>query len=238
MSKIGIFAIGAVCVLWTMLAVLSVSAQAEIITLKNGSTLTGRITHQDENMTFLELSIGGEMTLDNDDIVSISDTEGNLNVVFTPMQRKTEPAVSTPAPDAIVVIRDTPTPTLTPLPTPTPTPLKLRPIKFRRVDKQEHRTLLARRYVYHIVVEEPIEDWETRLLLAKLMKLCLQDAKYADAIEIRLYGLDERGKTFDWPFATGVYAPEGDWEKADASIPRSQFLLKVVIQGEAEFYRM
>ncbi len=238
MRRIGILAIRAVCVLGIAVAALSASARAEIVTLKNGSTLTGRITHRDDNFTFLELSIGGEITLDNGDIVSISDTEGNLNVVFTPIPRKTEDTVSTPAPDAIVVIRDTPTPTMTPLPTPTPTPLKLRPIKFRRVDKQEHRTLLARRYVYHIVVEEPIEDWETRLLLAKLMKLCLQDAKYADAIEIRLYGLDERGKTFDWPFANGVYAPEGDWEKADASIPRSQFLLKVVIQGEAEFYRM
>lgn len=223
---------------YAVFILLAVSVRAEIITLKNGSTLTGRITHQDENFTFLELSIGGEITLNNVDIVSISDREGSLNVIFTPAQPKTAPAVATPAPDAIVVIRDTPTPTKTPRPTPTPTPLKLRPIKFRRVDKQEHRTLLARRYVYHIVVEESIQDWETRLLLAKLMKLCLQDAKYADAIEIRLYGLDERGKTFDWPFATGVYAPEGDWEKADASISRSQFLLRVVIQGEAEFYRM
>jgi len=221
---------------------LTASASAETVFLKNGRSLNGRITYKDSDQTRIELYMGGEMILKNEEIASIDTSQEKTENVKNQASGKPARPTATPAPDEIIVLdsvmKATPTPTPTATPRPTPTPLQLRPIKFRRVDKQEHRTLLARRFVYHIVVEEKIENWETRALLIQLMRMCLLDAKYADGIEVRLYGLDSKGKIYEWPFAVADYAPEGNWDKAQANIPKDRYLLKVKIQDEIEYYKL
>ena len=105
------------------------------------------------------------------------------------------------------------------------------------MDKQELRTLLARRFVYHIIIEEKVSAWEAKQMLIRLTDRYRAEEKWADAIEIRFYGLDPKGKRYGWPFAVADYAPEGDWSKAAASSPRSRFLLRLKINNHVEYLR-
>ena len=224
----------------------SFPADAVIVFLKNGRTLRGRITHQDKSHTHLELPQGGVLILENEEIDSIRDSLPKPDTKITqpepPVRNSLLWPTPTPSDNNIIILDSLQNATHTPTPTatsaPTPRPFQLRPIKFRRIDKQEHRTLIARRFVYHIVVEEKIEDQEIRYLLIRLMQMCILDAKYADGIEIRLYGTDPKGKIYDWPFALAVYAPEGDWEKAQANIPKSKYRLKIKIKDKIEYYKI
>ncbi len=216
---------------------LLVPSVADTIILRNGRTLNGRITFRDSRFTFITLYRGGELMLRNDEIASAATSDA------TPSRPLVSPT-ATPAPWfpenlPLAPAIPTVTPTWTPAPVATlePTPAWLRPIRFRLLDKQELRTLLARRFVYHLVVEEEITAWETRELLVRLMNRYRDEEKWADAIEIRFYGLDPKGKRYEWPFALADYAPEGDWGKAAASSPRSRFLLRLKINDHIEYLR-
>lgn len=211
---------------------------ADTLILDNGRTLRGQITFRDHQFTFITLYTGGELMLRNDQIVSASSSDS------TPTP--TSPAEASPAGPPWLLYTpaehpatptDTPGPTPSPQPTAEPTPRWLRPIRFRLFDKQELRTLLARRFVYHIIIEEEISTWEAKQMLVRLMDRYRQEEKWADAIEIRFYGLDPKGKRYEWPFAIADYAPEGDWSKAAASTPRSRFLLRLKINNHVEYLK-
>lgn len=217
-------------------------AKAAVVFLKSGRTVEGEITFRDAKRTFINLRIGGELILNNEEIVSIENNKKHKKRSQLPGYRAVEPALTaTPADNSIVILDSllhaTSTPTPIPPPKRTPTPRRLREIKPRRFEKQEHRTLLARRYVYHIVVEEQLDEWETRIFLMKQMNFCRKDAKYFDAIEIRLYGIDEKGQEYKWPFAGATFAPEGEYEKGEANIPRDCYMLKIKIQDKVEYYK-
>ena len=70
------------------------------------------------------------------------------------------------------------------------------------------------------------------------MKQYRKEEKWADAIEIRFYGLDQKGKRFEWPFAVADFAPEGDWDKAQANIPGNLYLLRLQIHNNVEYRKM
>lgn len=210
---------------------------ADTIILKNSRTINGQITFRDPQFTFITLYAGGELMLRNDEIVSAT-FSGSTS---SPTPPATPLTSSAGLPDNPTQVPSPPpaTPSRTPSPRPTakPTPGWLRPIRFRLLDKQELRTLLARRFAYHIVIEEVVSTWEAKQMLIRLMDRYREEEKWADAIEIRFYGLDPKGKRYEWPFAVADYAPEGDWGKAAASSPRSRFLLRLKINNHVEYLR-
>ena len=210
---------------------------ADVLILKNGRTLNGQITFQDQRLTFITLYAGGELILRNEEIASAAVSVPTASPTLIPVTPTIPPGSlpeSTRVPSA-----PTATPSRTPSPSPTlePTPHWLRPIRFRLLDKQELRTLLARRFVYHLIIEETTTPWETKQMLIRLMDRYRKEEKWADAIEIRFYGIDSKGKRYEWPFAVADYAPEGDWSKAAASSPRSRFLLRLKINNQVEYLR-
>lgn len=218
-------------------------ALAETVVLKSGRTLQGEITYQDENLIHLILSSGLQVVLEMDTIQTINGFPPG-HPTATPEEIPLTAVTPVWTPEPVPEARMTPSPGFAPsiisgsMFQPTPTPRFRRNFKIHFIDKQEHRTLLARRYVYHIGVEEEITDWEARHFLIERMRYYRREEIWADAIEIRLYGRDSRGRRYEWPFAVATYAPEGEWEKAQADISRNEFLLRIRIHDQVEMIKL
>lgn len=215
-----------------------IPAESVIVILKNGRSLEGNIVFQDENQMFFALNRGGQIIIPAEEIESLIGLDIEKTATATATEGVPPTPTITPMIDLNSLRKPTSTPTGTPEPKGTPTPIRLRKIEYRLFDKQEHRTLLSRRFVYHIDIMEDLTDWETKHLLLKLLKRYCREEVYADAIKIRLYGQDSKNRRFDWPFAVADYAPYGNWEKSEANRPRNTYLVKLSIRNKTEFVRL
>jgi hypothetical protein len=212
-----------------------ISANAETIYLKNGRTFQGEITGRDEQNTYIRLYAGANLILSNEDIVKPSPTPETTPTEKDLEEKPAEPATSTPIPERrtprLIIFRPQDG-RLPPSPTPTSTPSPVRvadkvQVEVRRVHKQPLRTLLARRFVYHTVVENDPDYEETKEYFLKKLGQYRQEEVWADAIEIRLYGVNENGLQYEWPFASATWAPGGEWSKARANTPHNQFKIRI-----------